>query len=226
MDSAAASASSSVWTPPRDHGATGTPTSSAMSLEPILSPSLRMASPEGPMKVMPRDSTRSANAGSSATNPQPTHTASARASVRTFARRSWLRYGRSTAGPSGWASSASRANIAERSASVWSAMVTMGSRSGCSALRSRTAWMRRMAASPRLTMAIRWNKSSSWHDGQPGRIRVLFSFADGRVRRREGKGQGRSGNFVGTPQVACFPRGSRRIRRKRHGCGPNCLVSK
>jgi len=89
-----------------------------MSLLPILSPSRRIASPDGPTNVMPSEVTRSANAASSATKPQPTHTASARASVSTRASRSWFRYGRSDAGPSGYASSASRANMAVRSASV------------------------------------------------------------------------------------------------------------
>ena len=101
MRSAASRASSRVCTPPLLHGATGTPASSASSLEPILSPRERIASPLGPMKVMPSSAMRSAKAASSATKPQPTHTASARTSVSTFARRSWLRYGRSDAGPSG-----------------------------------------------------------------------------------------------------------------------------
>ena len=78
-------------TPPRDQGATGTPTSSAISLEPILSPSLRMASPDGPMKVMPIDSIRSAKAGSSATKPHPTQTASAFALASVAASSAWLR---------------------------------------------------------------------------------------------------------------------------------------
>ena len=72
-----ARASSRVSTAPRLHGATGTPTSSAISFEPILSPRRRMASALGPMKVTPCLSQRSTNAGSSATKPQPGHTASA-----------------------------------------------------------------------------------------------------------------------------------------------------
>ena len=91
MDCAASSACSRVSTPPRDHGATGTPTSSAISLEPILSPSLRMASPLGPMKVMPSRSQRSAKAGSSATKPQPTQTASAFVATRARSRVAWSR---------------------------------------------------------------------------------------------------------------------------------------
>ena len=63
-------------------GATGTPTSSAISLEPILSPSLRIASALGPMKVTPSRSHRSTNAGSSATKPQPTQAASAPVSTQ------------------------------------------------------------------------------------------------------------------------------------------------
>ena len=82
MRSAAASASSRVATAPRLHGATGTPTSSAISLAPILSPSLRIASASGPMKVTPIFSHSSANTGSSATKPQPTQAASAPVSTR------------------------------------------------------------------------------------------------------------------------------------------------
>jgi hypothetical protein len=52
--------------------------------------------------------------------------------------------------------SASRTNIAPGSASVYSAIVWIGSAPG-SQFRSRTAWTSRMAASPRLTMAIREN---------------------------------------------------------------------
>ena len=77
MVSAAARASSRVSTAPRLHGATGTPTSSAISLAPILSPSRRIASALGPMNVTPTFSHSSAKAGSSATNPQPTQAASA-----------------------------------------------------------------------------------------------------------------------------------------------------
>ena len=101
MPSAAASASSRVATSPRLHGATGTPTSSAISLAPILSPSLRIASASGPMKVTPVFSHTSANAGSSATKPQPTQAASAPVSVSARSRRAWSRYGRAEAGPSG-----------------------------------------------------------------------------------------------------------------------------
>ncbi len=61
----------------RLHGATGTPACSAISLAPILSPSLRIASALGPTNVTPVFSHSSANAGSSATKPQPTQAASA-----------------------------------------------------------------------------------------------------------------------------------------------------
>ena len=80
-----------VPTAPRLHGATGTPTSSAMSLEPILSPSWRMASALGPMKVTPSCSHSSANEGSSATKPQPTQAASAPVSRSACARTLWSR---------------------------------------------------------------------------------------------------------------------------------------
>ena len=69
-------------TAPRLHGATGTPTSSAISLAPILSPSWRIASALGPMKVTPIRWHSSAKSGSSATKPQPTQAASAPVSVR------------------------------------------------------------------------------------------------------------------------------------------------
>ncbi len=82
----AASAASKVSTAPRLQGATGMPTSSAISLEPILSPSLRIASALGPMNVTPIRSQSSAKAGSSATNPQPTHAASAPVSRSAFSR--------------------------------------------------------------------------------------------------------------------------------------------
>ena len=77
-------ASSRVSTPPPLQGATGTPTSSAISLEPILSPSLRIASGLGPMKVTPIRAHSSANFGSSATKPQPTQAASAPVSTSAF----------------------------------------------------------------------------------------------------------------------------------------------
>ena len=99
MRAAAALASSRVSTPPRLHGATGTPTSSAMSLDPILSPSRRIASGLGPMKVTPISRHSSAKPGSSATKPQPTQTASAPVSSSAVRSRSWSRYGRSDAGP-------------------------------------------------------------------------------------------------------------------------------
>ena len=91
MRAAAALASSRVSTPPRLHGATGTPTSSAMSLLPILSPSWRIASGLGPMKVTPIRPHSSANAGSSATKPQPTHAASASVSRRARSSTAWSR---------------------------------------------------------------------------------------------------------------------------------------
>jgi hypothetical protein len=89
-----------VATSPRLHGATGTPTSSAISFAPILSPSLRIAAALGPTKVTPILSHSSANAGSSATNPQPTHAASAPVSTSARSRTAWSRYGRAEAGPS------------------------------------------------------------------------------------------------------------------------------
>ena len=153
--SAAASAASSDSTAPRLHGATGTPTSSAISFEPILSPSLRIASALGPMNVTPIRSHSSANAGSSATNPQPTQAASAPVSRSARSRTCRSRYGRADAGPSGYVMSASRTNVAVRSPSVNKATVSIGSPP--SALTSRTALISRIAASPRFTIAIRLN---------------------------------------------------------------------
>ena len=74
---AQSTASSSEATAPPLHAATGTPTPSARSLAPILSPSRRMTEPGGPMNTTPKLSQRSENAACSATNPHPTHTASA-----------------------------------------------------------------------------------------------------------------------------------------------------
>jgi hypothetical protein len=82
MSRAVRSAVSRSDTAPRLQGAIGTPTSSAISLALILSPSLRMASAVGPMNTTPSLSHSSANAGSSATKPQPTHAASAPVSTR------------------------------------------------------------------------------------------------------------------------------------------------
>ena len=82
MRCACSSASSIVSTGPLDHGATGTPACSAISLDWILSPSLRMTSADGPTKTMPISSIMSTNAGCSETKPQPGQTASALASMR------------------------------------------------------------------------------------------------------------------------------------------------
>jgi hypothetical protein len=83
--------SSMPSTDPPLHGATGTPVCSASTFASILAPSSRMASGGGPMNVTPREAHSSANAGSSATNPQPTHAASARLSVRARPSSSWSR---------------------------------------------------------------------------------------------------------------------------------------
>ncbi len=81
MRSACSRASSIVSTGPLDHAATGTPACSAISLDWILSPSLRMTSPLGPTKTRPISSIMSAKAGCSETNPQPGQTASARVAI-------------------------------------------------------------------------------------------------------------------------------------------------
>ena len=144
---------------PRLHGATGTPTSSAMSLEPILSPSRRIASGLGPMKVTPMRSHSSAKAGSSATKPQPTHAASAPVSTQRPLEHRVVEVGPlATPGP-GRRRRPPRGRTSPRArASVCSATVSMRCPPGpACALRSRTAWMSRIAASPRLTMAMRRN---------------------------------------------------------------------
>ena len=51
------------------------------------------------MKVTPIFSHSSANAGSSATKPQPTQAASARVSTSARSSTAWSRYGRADAGP-------------------------------------------------------------------------------------------------------------------------------
>ena len=72
----AASASLAAGAPA--HGTTGMPRLSARRLLAILSPSARIAAGEGPMNVTPSHSHSSANAGCSATKPQPGQAASAR----------------------------------------------------------------------------------------------------------------------------------------------------
>ena len=67
------------------------PTFSASSLASTLSPSVRIASAGGPMKVSSIRSHSSAKAGSSATKPQPTHTASALVSSRARSSSAWSR---------------------------------------------------------------------------------------------------------------------------------------
>jgi hypothetical protein len=69
-------------TGPFDHAAIGTPTSSASSLEAILSPSRSMTSGEGPTNTMSMSRHSRANSAFSDTKPQPGHTASARATDR------------------------------------------------------------------------------------------------------------------------------------------------
>ena len=70
-----------------------------MSFEPILSPSLRIASGLGPMKVTPMRSQSSAKAGSSATKPQPTQAASAPVSTQSALEDAVVEVGALAAGP-------------------------------------------------------------------------------------------------------------------------------
>ena len=81
MRSACSRAAVISATGPFDHAAIGTPTSSASSLEAILSPSRSMTSGEGPMNTMSMSRHRRANSAFSETKPQPGQTASARATL-------------------------------------------------------------------------------------------------------------------------------------------------
>ena len=74
------------------HVASGTPASSASSLEAILSPSARIAAELGPRKVMPSSSSRATKAASSDAKPQPGQTASQRFSFRSPTTWSWSQY--------------------------------------------------------------------------------------------------------------------------------------
>ena len=84
-------AASRSSTGPPLHAATGAPTCSASRFAPILSPRRRMTSPGGPMNVTPIRSHRSANSGCSATNPHPTHAASAPVSSIARSSAEWSR---------------------------------------------------------------------------------------------------------------------------------------
>ena len=174
MASACRRASSRVSTGPPLHGASGTPTFSASNLASTLSPSVRIAAGGGPMKVSFRRAQSSAKAMSSATKPQPTHTASALDSSRARSSSAWSRYGmpadvlRSVTASSAW-----RTNMARRSASVCRAIVVMPH--PYSAFNSRTARIRRTAASPLLTTAIRL-----------GNLTVGGSVVEPRLSRRQG----------------------------------------
>ena len=106
------------------------------------------------MKVTPSRSHSSAKAGSSATKPQPTQAASAPVSRRARSSTAWSRYGRAEAGPEVVGVRRPRGRTSPcRSPSVCRATVWIACPSR--ALSSRTAWMSRMAASPRFTIATR-----------------------------------------------------------------------
>ena len=79
MRSACSRAASMSATGPFDQAAIGTPTSSASSLDAILSPSRSITSGEGPTNTMSMSRHSRANSAFSDTNPQPGQTASARA---------------------------------------------------------------------------------------------------------------------------------------------------
>ena len=157
MCAACRRAASTVSTGPPLHGATGTSARSANSFAAILSPSRRMTSGRGPTNTTPSRSQSSANSGRSATNPHPTQAASAPAATKARSSVGRSRYGLPASGDRRTsrhtASSASRTNIAVRSARVCRAIVRMSIRDA--SRNSRTALIRRMAGSPRFTMAMR-----------------------------------------------------------------------
>ncbi len=78
--------------------------------------------------------------------------------------------------------SASRTKVAVRSTSVYNATVSIGA--PVSAASSRTAWMSRIAASPRLTMAIRLNTRSSPYLGKNIRQETTGGKADSAASAR------------------------------------------
>src|SRR4051794_35215555 len=159
MSAACRRPSSRFSTGPPLHGATGTPVCSARTFASILAPRSRIAAGGGPTKTTPREAHSSANAGSSATKPHPTHAASARAARSARASSAWSRYGfPSPVSRSSTASSAARTNVARRSASVCRATTRVPD--PCSALSSRTARISRMAGSPRLITAMRSNNAA------------------------------------------------------------------
>ncbi len=91
--------------------------------------------------------------------PRPPGRRAARAPARrSRGRGSRRRRRRRSAGPISTASSASRTNVACRSAAVYTAMTRSAGRP--SAFHSRTALISRMAGSPRLTIATRWKAKS------------------------------------------------------------------
>ena len=102
------------------------------------------------------------------------------------------------------ASSASRTNIAVRSAAVCRAIVRMSS--SRSTRSSRTALMSRIAASPRLTMAIRRSPRPITADGMPGS-------EPGVAPRGDGAGEQRAGPLGGAGDVLVEPPGARAARR-------------
>ena len=87
---AAACASPRTSGPPLQ-GETGTRAASAISLLVILSPSRRMVAALGPRNAISLASSFSTKPGSSARNPQPGHTASARIARSAASTRSWSR---------------------------------------------------------------------------------------------------------------------------------------
>src|SRR6185312_8495486 len=147
------------------------------------------------MKVSFKRAQSSAKAMSSATKPQPTHTASAFDSSKARSSSAWSRYAmpadvlRSVTASSAW-----RTNMARRSASVCKAIAVIPH--PYSAFSSRTARIRRTAASPLLTTAIRL-----------GNVTVNSSAADIVLSERKGhigpRGYGER-FIIGGRRASCF----------------------
>ena len=116
---------------------------------------------DGPTNVTPSRSHSSANAGSSATNPQPTQAASAplSRSARSSTAQVQVRPVGGGAQVASSRSESSRTKVAVRSARLGEERATVSIFVPASAASSRTAWISRIAASPRLTMATRLNNT-------------------------------------------------------------------
>ena len=144
-------------TGPPLHGATGTSACSASSLAPILSPRRRITSALGPMNTMPSRSHSSANSGRSATKPQPTHAASARAATQRPLERVEVEVRAARSCRPVVVEAHRLVGLAHEHRRPLGARVQRDRAESAprSTRSSRTALINRIAASPRLTMAMR-----------------------------------------------------------------------